>query len=60
LIFCVLFDELYENNVFFQSISLQKKLVDNRAGMIRSAADTILIRYGPCRYDMYLIRYTCT
>jgi len=31
-----------------------------RAGTIRSAADTIRIRYGPCRYDTYSIRYTCT
>jgi len=32
----------------------------SRAGTIRSAADRIRIRYGPCRYDMYSIRYTCT
>ena len=34
--------------------------VINRAGTIRSAADTIRIRYGPCRYDTYSIRNTCT
>jgi len=28
-----------------------------RAGTIRSAADTICIRYRPCRYDTYSIRY---
>jgi len=31
-----------------------------RAGTIRSAAVSIRIRYGPCRYDTYSIRYTCT
>ena len=32
----------------------------SRAGTIRSAAKTISVRYGPCRYDTYSIRYTCT
>ena len=31
-----------------------------RAGTIQSVADTIRIRYRPCRYDMYSIRYRCT
>jgi len=31
-----------------------------RAGTIRSAAVSIRIRYGPCQYDTYSIRYTCT
>jgi len=30
-----------------------------RAGTIRSAADTIRIRYGPCRYETYSILYKC-
>ena len=30
-----------------------------RAGTIRSAAVSIRIRYRPCRYDTYSIRYTC-
>jgi len=34
--------------------------VSCRAGTIRSAADKIRIWYRPCRYDTYLIRYTCT
>ena len=33
---------------------------DTRAGTILSAADTIRIRYGPCRYNTYSMRYTCT
>jgi len=32
----------------------------NRAGTIRSSAVSIHIRYGPCWYDTYSIRYTCT
>jgi len=46
-----------------QVITMGLKYPDNnrsRAGTIRSAADTIRIRYGPCRYDTYSIRYTCT
>jgi len=35
-------------------------LVPSRAGTIRSSAVSIRIRYGPCRYDTYSIRYTCT
>jgi len=31
-----------------------------RAGTIRSSAVSIRIRYGPCRYETYSIRYTCT
>jgi len=34
--------------------------VTPRAGTIWSAADTICIRYRPCRYDTYSTRYTCT
>ena len=32
----------------------------SRAGTIRSSAVSIRIRYGPCRYDMHSIQYTCT
>ena len=39
---------------------LKVDVLPTRAGTIRSAANTIRIRYGPCRYDTYSIRYTCT
>jgi len=44
----------------FRIIKYRKSTFQTRAGTIRSAADTIRIRYGPCRYDTYSIRNTCT
>jgi len=35
-------------------------ITKSRAGTIRSSAVSLRIRYGPCRYDTYSIRYTCT
>ena len=35
-----------------------KQCISCRAGTIRSSAVSIHIRYGPCRYDTYSIRYT--
>jgi len=41
-------------------VVLGKKTGAIKAGTIRSSAVSIRIRYGPCRYDTYSIRYTCT
>jgi len=62
--------DLFLKSLVFYMLSINGKIpsvsglashwVSNRAGTIRSAAVLIRIRYGPCQFDTYSIRYTCT